>query len=162
MTTLPRADGALRRIPLLLAALALPLVLLVPAAAAIELVHFTSPSKNIDCMGHKDRQWSVSCLAQNTSWASYPRRPSGCDVDWIGSEIGLGTRRVSLGSCRGDIGPLCLAGDGAACRTLKYGRSIDLGPIRCTSRTNGITCRYVSGVRAGFRIAREGYVIWRR
>ena len=122
MTTLARAW---RRLPLILVALALPLVLFVPGAASIELVHFTSPSKNIDCMGHKDRVWSVSCLAQNTSWASYPRRPAGCDVDWIGSEIGLGTRRVSLGSCRGDIGPMCLAGDGAACKTLGYGRSVD-------------------------------------
>jgi hypothetical protein len=47
------------------------------------------------------------------------------------------------------------------CTTLGYGRSVDLGPIRCTSATIGVTCRYRTAPRVGFRIAREGYVIFR-
>ena len=38
---------------------------------------------------------------------------------------------------------------------------MNIGPIRCRSAANGVTCRYVRGKLAGFRIAREGYVIWR-
>ena len=30
-------------------------------------------------------------------------------------------------------------------------------PIRCRSAANGVTCRYVKGKLAGFRIARDGY-----
>ena len=46
--------------------------------------------------------------------------------------------------------------------TLAYGKSLSIGPIRCRSALNGVTCRYVSGKLAGFRIARQGYVVWRR
>jgi hypothetical protein len=47
------------------------------------------------------------------------------------------------------------------CTTLRYGKSVNIGPIRCRSAANGVTCRYVKGKLAGFRIARKGYVIWR-
>ena len=36
-----------------------------------------------------------------------------------------------------------------------------MGPIRCTSQTSGVTCRYTFGRRAGFLIARERYVLYR-
>ncbi len=62
----------------------------------------------------------------------------------------------------GDVGPLCgPSGSGLTCTTLAYGRSVDLGPIRCSSATTGVTCRYRSAPRAGFRVAREGYAVFR-
>ena len=64
---------------------------------------------------------------------------------------------MTIGACRGDVGPLCFRD----CTTLAYGKSVDIGPIRCRSAVNGVTCRYVRGKLAGFRIAREGYVVWR-
>jgi hypothetical protein len=87
-------------------------------------------------------------------------KPASCDLDWDPQSLALGHGRVSVGSCRGDIGPLCI--DPAdPCFTLRYGRSVDIGPIRCTSATAGVTCRYRSGRRVGFLIARERYVLYR-
>ena len=40
-------------------------------------------------------------------------------------------------------------------------QSVDIGAIRCRSAVNGVTCRFVRGKHAGFRIAREGYIVWR-
>jgi hypothetical protein len=128
-----------------------------PAAAATSLVHFKSPSGNINCIGGTSPVF-VQCLVRSASWAQTPVRPVGCDLDWDAHELGLGNRRVTLGACRGDVGPRCF-GD---CKTLRYGQSVSIGPIRCRSAANGVTCRYVRGQLAGFRIAREGYIVWRK
>jgi hypothetical protein len=144
----------------------LRLLVLIAIAAGIcagpaqaRLVHFTSPSGNIDCLGRTTVPASVSCYVQRTSWPKGPPRPSWCDVDWIPTELGLSRRATSVGACRGDVGPLCFPG---TCSRLPYGRSLGIGPIRCTSATNGITCRYRTSPRMGFRVAREGYVLFRR
>lgn len=125
-------------------------------------VHFTSPSGNIDCLGSTKAPFFVSCLVQRATWPRRPPRPASCDLDWSPTEVDLSRRRVSVGACRGDVGPLCgPAGSGFTCTKLAYGRSVDAGPIRCTSATNGVTCRYRSAPRVGFRVAREGYVVFR-
>ena len=103
----------------------------------------------------------VDCLVKTATWPRRPPRPARCDLDWVPTELELGHRRVSVGSCRGDVGPLCVNQPSERCTTLGYGRSVDLGPIRCTSATIGVTCRYRTAPRVGFRIAREGYVIFR-
>ena len=132
------------------------------APAGGKLVHFTSPSGNINCLGSTAGPEYVSCLVRRASWPRRPARPRGCDLDWIPTEVGMSRRRVSVGSCRGDVGPLCgPRGSGLECTTLAYGRSVTIGPIRCTSATNGVTCRYRTAPRVGFRVAREGYVIYR-
>jgi hypothetical protein len=129
------------------------------APAHARFVHFTSPSGNIDCLGSTTVPVYVSCLVQRTTWPKEPPRPSGCDVDWIPTEAGLSRRATSVGACRGDVGPLCFPG---TCSRLAYRRSLEIGPIRCTSATNGITCRYRTSPRVGFRVAREGYVLFGR
>ena len=129
----------------------------VPAQA--RLIHFTSPSGNIDCLGSNTAPVFVTCYVQRTSWPTRPPRPAGCDLDWVPTEVALSNRRVTVGACRGDVGPLCFGP--SACSRLGYGRSVDIGPIRCTSATNGVTCRYRKSPRVGFRVAREGYVVFR-
>jgi hypothetical protein len=133
------------------------------AAAPPKLVHFRSPSGNINCIGQaatSGRPAFVQCLVKTATWPTTRPKPAGCDLDWDPQSLALANRRVSVGSCRGDIGPLCI--DPAdPCFTLRYGRSVDIGPIWCTSATAGVTCRYRSARRVGFRIAREGYVVYR-
>lgn len=137
-------------------------VLALPALASAAFIPFTSPSRNIDCLGTTDAgQVGVSCVVQKASWPRYPPKPASCDVDWARSEISLYNGRVRVGACRGDVGPICVPGQSPGCRVLPYGASIALRAIRCTSRTNGITCRTRRGDGVGFRISREGYRIFR-
>ncbi len=140
----------------ILIALVLAAVGAAPAGAATDFVHFRSPSGNINCIGGTSPVF-VDCMVKSASWPSTRARPAGCDVDWFPEQLNLASRRVFIGSCRGDVGPLCFKD----CTTLRYGKSVNIGPIRCRSAANGVTCRYVRGKLAGFRIAREGYVIWR-
>jgi hypothetical protein len=133
------------------------------AAAPPKLVHFRSPSGNINCIGQAAYAGSpafVQCLVKTAVWPAKRPKPAGCDLDWDPQSLAVAIRRVSVGSCRGDIGPLCI--DPAdPCFTLRYGRSVDIGPIRCTSATTGVTCRYRTAPRVGFTIARERYVLYR-
>ena len=147
----------------MLAAVALLALALHAAPPPAKLVHFKSPSGNINCIGaaaDKFQAAFVDCIVRKNSWPNLRPKPASCDLDWTATEIAASKRKVSVGGCRGDIGPLCI--DPAnPCRTLAYGRSVDLGPIRCVSATVGVTCRYRTAPRAGFRIAREGYVLYR-
>jgi hypothetical protein len=127
-----------------------------PAAANPVVTHFKSPSGNINCIGGTAPAY-VECQQRRAAWPATPPKPIGCDLDWEPYNLSLSSARVILGACRGDVGPRCFAD----CSTLRYGRSVNIGPIRCRSALNGVTCRYVRGKRAGFRIARDGYVIWR-
>jgi hypothetical protein len=128
-----------------------------------KLVHFKSPSGNINCIGAAADRFEpafVDCLVRKNTWPSKRAKPASCDLDWEAADIGLSKRKTFVGACRGDIGPLCI--DPAnPCRTLAYGRSVDLGPIRCVSSTAGVTCRYRTAPRRGFLIARERYVLYR-
>jgi hypothetical protein len=141
---------------ILIAAVALACAGAAPAGAATRLVHFQSPSGNLNCIGGSSPVF-VECMVRHATWLHAPARPANCDLDWEPYNISLGSRRVGLGACRGDVGPRCFHD----CTTLAYGKSVSIGPIRCRSAANGVTCRYVTGKLAGFRIAREGYVIWR-
>ena len=120
------------------------------------VAHFKSPSGKINCIGGTAPAY-VECQVRQATWPKVPVRPAGCDLDWEPYNISLGARRVGLGACRGDVGPRCFND----CTTLRYGRSVDIGPIRCRSAAIGVTCRYVQGRHAGFRIARQGYIVWR-
>ena len=133
------------------------------APAQSTLVHFQSPSGNINCIGAgagSGQAAFVQCLVRKATWATKQRKPANCDLDWDPQTLSLSNRKVSIGSCRGDIGPLCVY-TSDKCSTLAYGRSVDMGPIRCTSATTGVTCRYRTAPQVGFRIAREGFVIYR-
>jgi hypothetical protein len=133
------------------------------APAQSKLVHFQSPSGNINCIGAPagfGQPALVDCLVRRNTWPSLRPKPASCDLDWDPTTLGLSKRHTYVGSCRGDIGPLCLYSNDK-CSTLAYGRFVDIGPIRCSSATNGVTCRYRTAPRVGFRIAREGYVLYR-
>ena len=140
-------------------------MLLAAFTVALSLVHFQSPSGNINCIGAPagfGQPAFVQCLVRKHAWPAgiTPRKPASCDLDFDPYTVSLGNRKVSVGSCRGDIGPLCVY-TSDKCSTLAYGRSVKIGPIRCASATAGVTCRYTTTPRAGFRIAREGYVTYR-
>jgi hypothetical protein len=146
----------------LLAALLVSVVAMVSAtpSSAASQVHFKSPSGNINCYVFSSQGGFADCIVRTATWPSLPRKPRSCDLDWAPTEVALGKSTVSRGQCRGDIGPLCLA-SGDRCSVLAYGRSIEVGTIRCSSAANGITCRRTTGTRAGFRVAREGVAVFR-
>jgi hypothetical protein len=152
---------ALSRMLAFVAALA-ALAIAASSAEAATYIHFKSPSGNINCAigaggGGPD---AASCVVRSERWPRHPAKPRSCRLDWADTEIDLTGTRVHLGSCRGDIGPLCIRGAGP-CSTLRYGRSLRVGHVRCVSATAGITCRRTDGRRVGFRIAREGYRVYR-
>ncbi|HET6171278.1 MAG TPA: DUF6636 domain-containing protein [Gaiellales bacterium] len=126
------------------------------AAADPVVAHFRSPTGNINCIGGTSPAY-VECQVRHAAWPQRPPRPLNCDLDWEPYNLSLGNRRVGIGACRGDVGPRCFHD----CTTLRYGRSVNIGPIRCRSAAIGVTCRYVHDKHAGFRIAREGYIVWR-
>jgi hypothetical protein len=130
-----------------------------PAAAATQ-VHFKSPSGNINCYLFSAQGGFADCIVLQASWKNAPSKPKSCDLDWVPTEVALGKTHVSVGGCRGDVGPRCYAG-GDRCSVLAYGRSITVGTIRCSSAASGLTCRRTTGRRAGFRLARERFVVWR-
>ena len=159
-----------RNLALILTTVVVVLLPTVPAHAQ-EIVHFTTPSRNIDCMIFQfDSSTVADCLVKSAAWKKVPARPADCDLDWSNTEIILtsvttGTKRVatvSAGSCRGDIGPLCgTIGSNDGCSTLAYGKSASLGPVTCTSKATGVTCIATSNPRRGFTVNRSGYTVLR-
>lgn len=129
------------------------------APAAFAGAHFTSPSGNIDCLVHAEAGGTASCWVERAAWRSTVRKPASCPLAWMPTEVSLTGRRVSVGVCRGDIGPMCQPG---GCRVLGYGKSIVTNGIRCTSTTSGITCRRATGAkRQGFKVSRQGRTLYR-
>jgi hypothetical protein len=146
-----------------IAAVAAALCAATPAAALRTQAHFRSPSGNINCYLSDGRLSPafVDCLVARNAWHRLPSKPRACDVDFYPAEIALGANgRVSVGSCRGDVGPACLPTAGFGCTTLAYGRSIRSRHFVCRSARNGVTCT-LRGRGVGFRISREGYVVLR-
>jgi hypothetical protein len=124
--------------------------------SAVEL-NFTSPSGNIDCrLADTGGRAFANCLVQRAQWTRRPARPASCDFDWVPNEVSLTRGRLTIGACRSDVGPLC-GSSNLRCVTLRYGQSRTVGRIRCTSRENGMTCRYTTGSRIGFRLNRSAY-----
>jgi hypothetical protein len=127
------------------------------AHAGTGLVHFRSPSGNINCVLGAS---FADCLVRHDTWPRRPTKPASCDLDFNPAEVAVTPGGVVVGACRGDVGPLCGLSDDR-CVVLRYGRSLVRGRIRCTSALNGVTCRRVNGRRVGFLIARERYVLYR-
>ena len=103
-------------------------------------------------------------MVQVATWPNKPPRPRSCDLDWVPTEVALANRKVSVGACRGDVGSLCIAEQRRPLlRVLSpYGRSTDIGPIKCISAISGVTCRYKVAPRVGFKVSKQGYVRYRR
>lgn len=126
-----------------------------------KIVHFTSPSGNIDCFLSSDKSFGrfANCFVQEDRWKSHKPRPASCDLDWEPAEVTLSRNgKVNVGACRGDVGALCTPGaDGLqGCSTLRYGATVTAGKIRCASTRKGITCRTTDGARHGFRVSSSG------
>ena len=139
----------------ILALLGVVLFMLPEAAAGTTGAHFRSPSGNINC--RMERAF-VDCLVRADTWPRHAMRPPGCDVDWVPAELSLSARRVTVGSCRGDVGPECLRDlpcRGLGLRALDHRRPLPLHLHAHRRHAAGPT----DGV--GFRIAREGYRIFR-
>jgi hypothetical protein len=129
-----------------------------PASAA--LLHFKSPSGNINCyLVTAEGKSSAECIVRQADWATTPKKPAVCDLDFAPFTATLDGQSVHVGDCRGDVGPLCYS-PGGRCSTLAYGHSLRAGTIRCTSRAAGITCRATVGKKHGFLIAREKVVAY--
>lgn len=130
------------------------------SAAATTQLHFKSPSGNINCYLFATQGGVADCIVKTATWPKLPKKPASCTLDWAPTEVQLVKSHVSLGGCRGDVGPRCYAG-GDRCSVLAYGHSVTLGGVRCSSSTSGITCRRTAGSRPGFRVARERVVVYR-
>jgi hypothetical protein len=150
--------ASLRRTRIALAAIACAAS--ITSVAQAGTVHFESPSGNINCYVFSTPKSSADCIVRTATWPHPPRKPSSCDLDWMPYEVAVYGRTVTLGGCRGDVGPRCYAGSGR-CEVLAYGSSVTLGTVRCSSATTGVTCRSTVGTRAGFRVARESVVVYR-
>jgi hypothetical protein len=125
----------------LLTACALLLMLAAPADAALR--QFQSPSKNIGCAISRS---FARCDIDERDWRK-PPRPRGCELDW-GQGLVVGRRGRGQVVCAGDT----TAGAG---RVLRYGRSIHMGAMTCSSRRSGMRCRARSG--HGFFLSRQAY-----
>ena len=85
------------------AVIALALAIAHPAATPPKLVHFKSPSGNVNCLGQAAYAGSpafVSCLVKASTWPSKRPKPSGCDVDWDPNRAAAMTLRRSRSQAR--------------------------------------------------------------
>jgi hypothetical protein len=144
---------------LAVAAIAVVAAIAAGSAGASTQLHFKTPSGNIDCYLFSTQGGVADCMVRKASWPSVPKKPASCDLDWAPYEVQLVKTHVSLGGCRGDIGPLCY-GSGDPCSVLPYGHHVTMGGITCSSAATGLTCRRATGTRAGFRVARENVTVY--
>ena len=125
---------------------ALAIVVLValaaPAVSAGRAVAFSTPSRNIGCVGDST---FVRCDISQTR-AKPPPKPPSCRFDW-GNAFQLGWR--------GRARRLCVSDSALGSRRiLRYGRTQRFGGrISCTSRRAGLTCRNSDG--HGFFLSRQ-------
>jgi hypothetical protein len=110
------------------------MVAAVAAAAAVSWFH--SPSGNIECEVAARSIQGTHAYCQTFT----PARSATLDA--------AGRTRV----CRGTG---CLGNGPENAFTLRYGRSVTVGPFRCTSLVSGMRCVVVRSGR-GFLISRQG------
>jgi hypothetical protein len=110
-------------------------------------VFFHSPSKNIYCVIFRFHGRATGrCDIMQRSWPA-PHKPHSCHLDY-GNGAEVGPHGKGHFTCAGDT----VIGQGH--RVLRYGHSIKLGAIKCTSRRTGMTCQSVK-TDHGFTISRE-------
>ncbi|MEW6583564.1 MAG: DUF6636 domain-containing protein [Actinomycetota bacterium] len=117
-----------------------------PAMAASR--QFQSPTGNIACW--IEGGTSVRCEITQRDW-SPPPKPRACRLDW-GQGLVLGARNRPGFLCAGDtIQPP----PSDPYPVLRYGRSLRVGSITCTSARTGVTC--TNRARHGFTLSRQRY-----
>ena len=120
-----------------------------PATAqAADFRYFKTPSANIVCYISSA---GVVCGIQSGLKPAPKRRDCHGGGDFVSNRLELGkTGRAHPQTCAGDTGPFAGLTEGA--RTLRYGKTIKAGRLRCTSRKNGLTCRNLGH---GFFLSRD-------
>lgn len=109
---------------------------------------FQSPSGNIGCEIDKSQ---ARCDIKTKDWTP-PPTPSDCPLDYGNGTQVSGNRKGSL-TCAGDT-----ALQPHAAR-LAYGHALQVGPLRCTSSAEGMTCENrVTG--HGFFLSRQSYRVF--
>lgn len=137
---------------LVIAALAAHVFAGMPAASAVEQVHFSSASGNIGCFMDP---WHVRCDIGVRDW-SPPPRPANCpDSGPYAQDYGMGIVLNVDGD--GSVAFACandsLLGAGSV---LPYGEEIQVDSIRCQMSPSGVACQdFMNG--KGFSMSREGY-----
>jgi hypothetical protein len=121
-------------------------------ARKVSIVYFKTPSHNIVCMfagGLADTKPFVVCAIK--SGLKPPPPKTRCrEGDPTNQFVDLEqTGKATEPSCAGDPGPL--VGENQA-RVLGYGHTFERKGLRCTSATNGLTCRNKS--HHGFFLSR--------
>ena len=119
--------------------------LMISASSAMALTSFATPSRNIGCIGDRTE---VRCDIREST-ATPPKKPKSCTFDW-GDAFAVGPKGRGHGVCHSDT---ALPAPGQRIRILKYGTSITLGKITCTSRRTGLTCRNTAD--HGFFLSRQ-------
>jgi hypothetical protein len=115
------------------------LVSVAPASAA--RVHFSTPSRNIGCIGDGSL---LRCDVRQTA-TKPPPKPRSCRYDW-GNYFELRPTGRPRRLCVSDS---ALGGR----RILAYGWTLRLGRMSCVARRIGLTCRNADG--HGFFLSRE-------
>ena len=118
---------------------------MISASSAMALTSFATPSRNIGCIGDRTE---VRCDIREST-ATPPKKPKSCTFDW-GDAFAVGPKGRGHGVCHSDT---ALPAPGQRIRILKYGTSITLGKITCTSRRTGLTCRNTAD--HGFFLSRQ-------
>jgi hypothetical protein len=111
------------------------------------MIEFLSPSHNLGCALSKQY---ARCDASKWTW-KLPPQPHSCEFDWGGSV------NVS-GKDPGQLGCVSDSTLGAT-QVLAYGTYAQLGKLRCTSQSTGVSCLNRS-TGHGFFISRETYRVF--
>ncbi len=126
----------------------------VGVATADDLVSFSSPSKNIYCIGvnSETEGGSVDCeLLTRSNDEPSLKRPDDCDLEW-GNRFFVGSDGKASMVCAGDT----LRDKGAI--VLDYGKGLDRFGIHCTSSQGGIEC--INDDQHGFKISKARQVLY--
>ena len=109
-----------------------------------DLIGFQTPSGNIHCLG--DRR-HLRCDIIDFTWTP-PPQPASCEFDW-GNAIGIDSDGPNF------VG----ISDSVIDRerpVLPYGNTLQFGPYRCESRTDGVRC----GADHGFFVSKSRYELF--
>ena len=98
------------------------------APAATALTQFSTPSKNVGCIGDATR---LRCDIAQTSVIP-PKKPSSCEFDF-GNYFSMTARGRSARTCVSDS---ALGGK----RIIAYGTSIKIGSFVCVSKRTDLRC----------------------
>ena len=118
-----------------------------PATAALRIVHFRTPSGNIQCGYVSGGGFKPELRCEIRSGVKpLPPKPKRCEFDW-GAGFIMGRKGRAHVSCVSD------SVHSPSARVLRYGTTWRRDGFVCVSRTTGLRCRNAAG--HGFFLSRE-------